>query len=149
MTGAYNRDRRHIAVHVSARTDYAVRAMLSIAAVVPGVVTAAGLAAAQGIPLSFLQGILLDLRRSGLIRSICGAEWRLPAGPADHRHHVGDVLRAVIGDLTTVRGLPPQQVAYQGAALGLVEVWRSVDGAITGVVDHTTLADLLKKAASQ
>ena len=48
-------------VYVSARTDYAVRAMVSVAAVHPRLVKAAALATAQDIPLSFLHSILLDL----------------------------------------------------------------------------------------
>ena len=61
-------------MYVSARTDYAVRAMLAITADHPGLVKAAALAAAQDIPLSFLQGILLDLRRAGLLHSHRGGD---------------------------------------------------------------------------
>jgi len=61
-------------LYVSARTDYAVRAMLAITAEHPHLVKAAGLAAAQDIPLSFLQGILLDLRRAGLLHSHRGVD---------------------------------------------------------------------------
>jgi Rrf2 family protein len=61
-------------MYVSARTDYAVRAMLGVASAEPGLVKAASLAAAQEIPLSFLQGILLDLRRAGLLHSHRGLD---------------------------------------------------------------------------
>ena len=56
-------------MYVSARTDYALRAMLAVTAVHSRLVKAAELAAAQDIPLSFLQGILLDLRRAELLHS--------------------------------------------------------------------------------
>jgi Rrf2 family protein len=128
-------------LYVSARTDYAVRAMLTIAAE-PHLVKAATLAAAQEIPLSFLQGILLDLRRAGLLHSHRGVDGGYAlARPADHIT-VGDVVRAVGGALTTVRGLPTATAIYHGAATGLHDVWVAVEEAIEGVVDHRTLAEL-------
>ncbi|WP_346538350.1 Rrf2 family transcriptional regulator [Micromonospora sp. DPT] len=140
-------------MYVSARSDYALRAMLAVAAAStggdggPGVggelVKAAALAESQGIPLSFLQGILLDLRRAGLLHSHRGTEGGYaltrPAGEIS----VGDVLRAVGGSLTTVRGLPAEDAGYHGVATGLRDVWLAVHGAIAVVVDRTTLADLL------
>jgi len=129
-------------VYVSARTDYAVRAMLAITAEHPRLVKAAGLAAVQDIPLSFLQGILLDLRRAGLLHSHRGVDGGYAlARPADEIT-VGDVVRAVGGALTTVRGLPTATTSYHGAATGLRDVWVAVEEAIEGVVDHRTLAQL-------
>jgi Rrf2 family protein len=129
-------------VYVSARTDYALRAMLAVAAEHPQLIKAAELAAAQDIPLSFLQGILLDLRRAGLLHSHRGVDGGYvlarPAGAIT----VGDVVRAVGGALTTVRGLPTAITAYHGAATGLRDVWVAVEEAIEGVVDHRTLAEL-------
>ncbi|MEV4757749.1 Rrf2 family transcriptional regulator [Micromonospora sp. NPDC049559] len=129
-------------MYVSARGDYAVRAMLAVADS-GELVKAAALATAQGIPLSFLQGILLDLRRAGLLRSLRGTDggYRLTR-PADEIT-VGAVLRAVSGSLTTVRGLPVERTAYHGAASGLRDVWRAVESAIEEVVDGISLADLL------
>ena len=129
-------------MYVSARTDYAVRAMLAVAAEHPHLVKAATLAAAQDIPLSFLQGILLDLRRAGLLHSHRGVDGGYAlARPADDIS-VGDVVRAVGGALTTVRGMPTTTATYHGAATGLRDVWVAVEVAIQGVVDHKTLAEL-------
>ncbi|OJF12505.1 RrF2 family transcriptional regulator [Couchioplanes caeruleus] len=129
-------------MYVSARTDYAVRAMLAIAADHPHLVKAADLAAAQDIPLSFLQGILLDLRRAGLLHSHRGVDGGYAlARPADEVT-VGDVVRASGGALTTVRGLPTTTTTYHGVATGLKDVWLAVEEAIEGVVDHRTLAEL-------
>ena len=129
-------------MYVSARTDYAVRAMLAITADQPRLVKAAGLAAAQDIPLSFLQGILLDLRRAGLLHSHRGVDGGYAlARPADEIT-IGDVVRAAGGALTTVRGLPTATTTYHGAATGLRDVWVAVEEAIEGVVDHKTLAEL-------
>jgi Rrf2 family protein len=129
-------------VYVSARTDYAVRAMLAVAAEHPHLVKAATLAAAQDIPLSFLQGILLDLRRAGLLHSHRGVDGGYALARPAEAISVGDVVRAVGGALTTVRGMPTTTTTYHGAATGLRDVWMAVEVAIQGVVDHKTLAEL-------
>lgn len=135
-------------MHISARADYAVRAMLAIAASDKHELVKAGaLASTQQIPLSFLQGILLDLRRAGLLYSHRGVDGGYELAHPAEETTVGDVLRAVDGNLAMVRGRPAGTTAYQGAATGLREVWLAVSTAIRDVVDQTTLADLL--AATQ
>jgi Rrf2 family protein len=129
-------------VYVSARTDYAVRAMLAVTAEHPRLVKAAGLAAVQDIPLSFLQGILLDLRRAGLLHSHRGVDGGYALARPAEEITVGDVVRAVGGALTTVRGLPTSTATYHGAATALHDAWVAVEAAIEGVVDHKTLAEL-------
>jgi len=129
-------------VYVSARTDYAIRAMLAIAADHPSLVKAAALAAAQDIPLSFLHGILLDLRRAGLLHSHRGVDGGYALARPAREITVGAVVRAVGGALTTVRGLPTATTTYRGAATGLRDVWVAVEEAIERVVDHKTLAEL-------
>ncbi|SIN19133.1 RrF2 family transcriptional regulator [Micromonospora cremea] len=152
-------------MYVSARSDYALRAMLGVAAAAADsgggggaaadggvgggdLVKAASLAEVQEIPLSFLQGILLDLRRAGLLLSHRGTEGGYALARAPDEITVGDVLRAVGGSLTTVRGLPTERAGYHGVAAGLTEVWLAVHGAIATVVDSTTLADLLTRGST-
>ncbi|MFI9525599.1 RrF2 family transcriptional regulator [Micromonospora rosaria] len=130
-------------MYVLARGDYALRAMLAIAAAREGLVKAAALAASQDIPLSFLQGILLDLRRGGLLYSHRGVEGGYTLARPAAEISVGDVLRAVSGVLTVVRGLPADTTSYRGAAAGLRRVWLDIHEAIGDVVDRTSLADLL------
>ncbi|WP_410811830.1 RrF2 family transcriptional regulator [Micromonospora sp. 067-2] len=140
-------------MYVSARSDYALRAMLAVAAGVVGegageggeLVKAASLAEAQDIPFSFLQGILLDLRRAGLLFSHRGSDGGYALTRPAQEITVGDVLRAVGGSLTTVRGLPAERAGYHGVAAGLTDVWLAVHGAIATVVDSRTLADLLDR----
>ncbi|BAL92560.1 putative transcriptional regulator [Actinoplanes missouriensis 431] len=129
-------------MYVSARTDYAVRAMLAVTSEHPHLVKAASLAAAQDIPLSFLQGILLDLRRAGLLHSHRGVDGGYALARPAEEITVGDVVRAAGGALTTVRGLPTSTATYHGAATALHDVWIAVEAAIEGVVDHRTLAEL-------
>jgi Rrf2 family protein len=143
-------------VQVAARADYAVRAMLAIAAserdraALPGtdrVAKTADLATAQAIPHSFLQAILADLRHAGLVHSHRGTDGGFSLARPAPEITVGAVLRAVGGPLVTVRGLPAELATYEGVAAGLTQVWLAVNAAIEAVVDRTSLADLL--AASQ
>ena len=133
-------------MQISARSDYALRALIATAGFAErGPVSAVRLADAQDIPLSYLHGILSDLRRAGLLTSHRGAEGGYVLARPPAQISVGDVLRAVNGTLSTVRGLPPDQVAYHGVAAELPELWLTMHAAIAKVVDNTTLADLLPR----
>lgn len=133
-------------MQVSARADYALRAMVELAArTTTGTAdleTAEELAVAQDIPLKYLEGILSQLRRAGLVISKRGAEggYRLSRG-AD-LISVADVVRAVDGPLAAVRGEPPEDTEYTGAATGLLEVWIALRAAIREVLENVTLADV-------
>ncbi|WP_026257846.1 RrF2 family transcriptional regulator [Actinopolymorpha alba] len=129
-------------MQISARADYAVRAMLQLAAT-NDMLTAQALADAQGLPHRFLEAILGDLRRAGLVRSHRGAEggYRLPC-PANEIS-LGDVIRAVDGPLAGVRGIRPEEAKYEGAAEHLQAVWVATRAAVRSVLDETTLADVV------
>ncbi|HEY3189512.1 MAG TPA: Rrf2 family transcriptional regulator [Solirubrobacteraceae bacterium] len=129
-------------MRISARADYAVRAAAELAAAGGGPVKGEALATAQGIPPKFLENILGDLRHARLVRSQRGAEggyWL--ARPADEIT-VADIIRAVEGPLATVRGEPPEDVAYRGAAEPLQQVWIAVRKNLRAVVERVTLADV-------
>jgi Rrf2 family protein len=129
-------------MRISARADYAVRAAAELAAADEGPTKGEAIAQAQGIPLKFLENILGDLRHAGIVRSQRGADggyWL--ARPAD-QISVADVIRAVEGPLASVRGGPPEDVAYAGAAESLASVWIAVRASLRSVVERVTLADV-------
>ncbi|HUZ20373.1 MAG TPA: Rrf2 family transcriptional regulator [Acidimicrobiales bacterium] len=129
-------------MHISAKVDYAVRALVALAAAGGGPIAGATLAQSQGLPAKFLEGILAELRRAGVVTSQRGAEggYRL-ARPAS-AISVADVIRAIDGPLAEVRGNRPEVTAYEGAALHLQEVWIAVRASLRAVLEHTTLADV-------
>ena len=130
-------------MRISAKADYAVRAVVELAAGQDGTPVKAELVArAQGIPLNFLENILGELRHAGIVRSQRGAEggFRL-AKPAD-QVTIADVIRAVEGPLATVRGGPPEESAYPGAASELPRVWIAVRKSLRNVVERVTVADV-------
>jgi Rrf2 family protein len=129
-------------MRISARADYAVRAAVELAAAADGPTKGEALARAQGIPLKFLENILGDLRHAGIVRSQRGTEGGYWLARPASEISVADVIRAVEGPLASVRGGPPEDVAYQGAAEPLAQVWIAVRASLRSVVEHVTLADV-------
>ena len=130
-------------MRVTARADYAVRAAVELVGAGPAAPRKAeSLAAAQGIPLSFLENILNQLKSAGVVRSQRGPEggWWLLRAPDELT--VADVIRAVEGPLASVRGERPEHLAYEGSAESLQQVWIALRANIRGVLEHVTLADI-------
>jgi Rrf2 family protein len=130
-------------VKVTAKADYAVRAMLELASAEDGLVKGERIARGQDIPLKFLENILADLRHADLVHAQRGAEggYRLAREP--DAITLGEVIRGVEGPLASVRGEPPERVAYAGAAEHLQEVWIAVRASLRSVLDDVTLADVV------
>jgi Rrf2 family protein len=135
-------------MRITAKVDYAVRATAQLAQAQSAAEGARGtmkgdaVARAQGIPLRFLEGILSELRRAGIVGSQRGADggyWL--ARPAD-QVSVADVIRAVEGPLADVHGTPPEQMEYAGAAAPLQRVWVATRVALREVLEATTLAQI-------
>ena len=132
-------------MRVSAKVDYALRAMLELAAA-GGLVKGEQLATAQGIPQKFLESILIDLRHAELVASRRGVEGGYTLARPAERISVADVIRAVEGPIATVRGARPEDVEYVGAAAGLRPVWLDLRSAMRDVLEQTTLADVVARA---
>ena len=132
------------AVRITAKADYAVRAAAELAAAQPSGNPVKGemLAKSQGIPQNFLENILTELRRAGLIRTRRGADGGYQLARPAKQITVADVLRAVEGPLAAVQGVQPQDLEYSGSAKHLPEVWVAVRASLRGVLEKTTLADL-------
>ncbi len=130
-------------VKVSAKSDYAVRALLELAQAGDGPVKGERLAQTQGIPLKFLENILIDLRHAGIVRSQRGADGGYWLAREPDSISVGEVIRAVDGPLASVRGEAPENLDYDGAAENLQTVWIAVRASLRSVVDELTLADVV------
>ena len=130
-------------VRTTAKADYAVRAAVELAAA-GEMVTADQIAQAQSIPVNFLENILRDLRRAGLIESRRGqAGGYLLARSADEIS-IADVIRAVEGPLANVRGLSPDQLQYEGSSTKLRDVWVALRANVRNVLEQVTLADVAR-----
>ncbi len=111
----------------------------------PGLVKSERLATAQAIPPKFLESILLELRHAGLVSSQRGADGGYRLGRPAVEITIADVIRAVEGPIATIRGARPEDVTYAGSATGLRDVWIDLRTAMRGVLEQTTVADLVAR----
>jgi Rrf2 family protein len=131
-------------VRVTAKVDYAVRAVALLAATPrdQGPVKGDAIAKAQAIPVKYLENILSELRQSGIVRSQRGAEGGYWLARAPEDVTVADVIRAVEGPIATVRGEAPEDVDYPAGAGALQEVWIATRAALRSVLEQVTMADV-------
>ena len=130
-------------MEISAKTDYAVRALLSLAARAPDLVKVDVVTSEQALPRKFVEAILGELRRAGLVRSQRGADGGYALARPATEISIGAIIRAVDGPLAEVRGLRPDETAYEGVAEHLPEVWVAVRASLRRVLDETSLAQVL------
>jgi len=130
-------------MHVTAKADYAVRAVVELAdSAQDSPRKVDEVAQAQKIPVSFLENILTQLRSSGIVRSQRGPEggyWL--ARPADEVN-LAQIIRAVEGPLVGVRGQRPEEVEYAGSAESLKQVWIALRSNLRKVLENVTVADV-------
>jgi Rrf2 family protein len=129
-------------LQVTAKVDYAVRAMVELAAAEGGSVKGEAIATAQGVPFRFLENILLELRHARLVRSQRGSDggYRL-ARPAE-TITIADVIRTVEGPITSIRSERPDELSYAGPAAPLRDVWVALRASMRSVLESVTLADV-------
>ncbi|MEF9908409.1 RrF2 family transcriptional regulator [Streptomyces pratens] len=130
-------------MRISARADYAVRAALQLAAPRDDApLKTEAIADAQDIPHKFLEGILNDMRRGGLVLSQRGGNggYRL-ARPAESIS-IADVIRVVDGPLVSVRGVRPPDLSYSGPAQSLLPLWIALRSNVREILEGVSLADV-------
>lgn len=137
-------------MRIPAKADYALRALVELAAT-DGTrpLPADRIAERQSIAGPFLAGILGQLRLSGLVRSVRGAEGGFLLARPAAEISLADVMRAVDGPLATLSGQYPETLSYPGPAEGLREVWVAVRANIRAVLEHTTIADVASGTPSK
>jgi Rrf2 family protein len=130
-------------MRVSAKTDYAVRAMIELSrGTEERPVTAEQIAGAQQIPLRFLDPVLTELRYAGLVQRRVGPEGGYWLARPPDEVTLTEVINEVDGPLVGVRGEPPEELTLHGDARALQEVWIALRASMREVLDSVTLADL-------
>ena len=140
ITGALRQNGR---MQIPAKTEYAIRALLTLAASDVSV-SAEHLAQEQDLPAKFLGAILSDLRRGGLVTSQRGPEGGFKLARGADQISIADVVRVVSGPMAGVRGMRPETLVYEGEATHLRDVWIAVRGALREVLEHVTLGQVLR-----
>jgi Rrf2 family protein len=133
-------------MRLSARVDYALRAVCELASTEVDAsrpVTSERVATAQHIPPKFLESILLQLRRGGIVQAQRGPDggyWL--ARPAEEIS-LAEVIRVIDGPLAHVRGQRPEDLGYHGTAQALQEVWIALRASEREILELVTVADVV------
>ncbi|MEJ7583273.1 MAG: Rrf2 family transcriptional regulator [Acidimicrobiales bacterium] len=135
-------------MRTTAKVDYAVRAALELARAQPEArgpgrpVKGHDIAAVQAIPAKFLETILAELKRSGIVASRRGAEGGYWLARPAREIRIADIIRAVEGPLADVRGERPEDLDYGQDLAALQRMWIAVRANLRAVLEHVTVADL-------
>ncbi len=129
-------------MRLSARVDYALRAAAELAAAGERLVTAERLARTQEIPPKFLESILVQLRRGGIVNAQRGPEGGYWLARPASEINLAEIIRVIDGPLANVRGQRPEDLGYTGAARSLQEVWIALRASERSILEEVTLADV-------
>lgn len=135
-------------MRISHRGLYALRALMFLAESYDrGLAKIHEIAAAEQIPVKFLEAILVLLKNARLVVSQRGREggYRLRRPPAEIM--VGDVVRLIDGPLAPLGDVVEltRRVRTDRQRAGLYELFLDVRNAASAILDHTTLADLVER----
>lgn len=139
--------RQNAPMHVSAKSDYAMRALVELASAqenAPGKwVSSESIAEHQGISVKFLEGIMRDLRQADLVISQRGSDGGYQLNRPATGISVADAVRAVDGPLAAVRGERPEDLLYPSPAAGLRNVWVALRASMRDVLEQVTVSQVL------
>jgi Rrf2 family protein len=131
--------------------DYAIRAVIELASIEPGAtgrpagdlpVTSERIAKAQEIPPKFLESILLQLRRGGVVNAQRGPEGGYWLARPANKITLAEVIEIIDGPLSHVRGQLPADLGYNHAARTLQDVWLAVEAQERAMLEQVTFAHL-------
>ena len=131
-------------MRVSAKADYALRAMAQLASEAPDTpVTAEHVSAEQDIPLRYLLAIFSELKHGRLVRSSRGASGGYSLSRPADEITLADIMRVVEGPLVNLHDARVGELGHRGAAKALTDVWRAVRTNVRSVLEGVTLADVV------
>lgn len=129
---------------ISTKGRYGLRAMVDLAANSEGEhVSLNSIAERQDVSENYLEQVFSTLRKANLVKSVKGAQGGYVLAESPSRIFVGDILRALEGDLSVIDRQdesrePPDSIEYC-----LTEgVWEKINESVSSVVDSITLEDL-------
>jgi Rrf2 family protein len=128
---------------LSTKGRYAVSAMFDLAAHENGdPISAAEISKRQGIPLPYLEQLLLKLRRGGLVKTVRGPSGGYVLSRKPSRVSIGDVIRAADGPVALADCVPVSSNCPRSGCCSTRSLWENLSRKVTKVFDSTTLKDL-------
>jgi Rrf2 family protein len=130
-------------MRISARTDYAIRVLVELAADTTRPLTCEGIAVSQQIPYRFLKAVVKDLRVAGLVRSQRGCEGGYWLAREAAAISLADIVTAVDGEMLTINGETPESVLYPAPAGEISVLWMALRSRTRDFLAGISVADLL------
>jgi Rrf2 family protein len=132
-------------VKISAKVDYALQAVVEIAASTEKetLISAEEISQRRDIPEKFLEGILTLLRKSGVVNSYRGPSGGYELAKAAEKISVAEIIRAMDGPLAAVRGYAPEEIEYSDTVKHVFDVWIATRVALRNVLENISIADIL------
>ena len=133
-------------MHISARVDYAMRALMALTHEYSqnpnSLLKADEISESQDIPFKFLETILVSLRNAGIVSSVRGKDGGYHLDKDPKEISVADVMRALEGPLAEVRGQKPEAMAYSYPSENVKDVWIATRAALRLVLEDINLKDI-------
>ncbi len=132
-------------MRISTKGRYGLRALVDMAVNSAGQhIALSGIAERQNISESYLEQVFAALRKTGFIKSIKGAQGGYILAKSASKITVGEILRALEGDLTVVREEEYKKSDKQNVEYCIkLNVWDKMNEALSKVADSITLEDLV------
>jgi Rrf2 family protein len=133
-------------VKLSVKSDYAARAVLGLARHFPtgSALRVEDLASEQGVPANYLVQILLELKAKGIARSVRGKEGGYLLARLPSEITLGDILRAVHGEVFDTPALTDPDCAAE-----LRNAWRQLKVDVEAAADKITFQQLLDQTSEK
>ena len=135
-------------MRVTAKGEYATQAVLHLSLQYPGVVAIHDIAQRHHIPLKYLEQILLELKRGGILESRRGVNGGYTLARAPEKISVGQVLRIVDGAFAESSCVHKELlggVCVEGDSCGLKQTWKDVQRAVEKILFATSFEQIRKR----
>ena len=140
-------------MRISAKGEYAAKAVLYLSLRYPSVVTIHEVAEGHHIPLKYLEQILLALKKKGMLESRRGVHGGYTLARSPENISVGEVLRAVDGSFSEtgcLRGqLDDSYSCPEAGSCGLRQLWGNVRETVDKLLFETTFAEVCRRTTSK
>ena len=131
---------------ISTKGRYALRMMIEFGLNLDQCTKISQVAIRQGISDKYLEQIVTLLHRAGYVRSSRGAQGGYMLTRKPEEYTVGMILRQTEGSLSPVACLEDEKnLCKRADSCATLGIWKQLEDAISNVVDHATLADLVEE----
>lgn len=136
---------------ISTKGRYGLSSILEVATKHGDVVSLKSISENQNISESYLEQLFAIFKKNGIVKSIRGAAGGYYIDNELNKITVGNILRLLEGDLSTVKchndknNKQCENLSYCATKL----VWDRLNNSINHIIDNITLADLVEELRKQ